>query len=261
VKNHLVRALAEPFPISTSESVIPSVIEIPDQIFELRSDDPIAVPLGRGGSVACVLHAGPIDQLENVDIIVVSENVYLQMAHFFKPSISGRIRLAAARRAEGGEILEDIAQRELDDWVRRNGKLGLPLPRGAVASTSPGALASQGVSRLFHRESHSNFVKPETIGVAVHRIFELARQERERFPDLRSICLPLLGAGRGGLDASTSFNLIWEAAKRELEREPELWELHFIAWRADQIQLIRGRLTEKIVIDVESSTEEARTDA
>ena len=262
IKSNLARALDEPFPISQSDLQLPSTIELRDQIYELRSDAPIHVPISEGRTIRCTLHAGPVEQPQNIDILVIPENIYFQMAHFFKPSISGRIRLAAADRTAGGEILDDTAQNELTVWIQNNGRLGLPVPAGSIAVTSSGNLSSQGISHLFHAaitepdvENNHYIVKSGTIGTAVHKIFALAKETRQNDTSVDSICFPLLGSGQGGLDPSTSFNLIWDALKAEVAGDSVDWKIHFITWKAEQIQLVRARLNEKLVIDVRLTTE------
>jgi hypothetical protein len=102
------------------------------------------------GEVPVTLHLTPIDLLTDIDILVSSENVYLQAAQTFKSSISACLRLAGARTNSAGEIVDDIISRELAAWLRDNGRSGLPVAPGTVATTSPGELAKQGIRRVYH---------------------------------------------------------------------------------------------------------------
>jgi hypothetical protein len=45
---------------------------------------------------------------------------------------------------------------------------------------------------------------------------------------LRSLCLPLFGAGRGGLSPKTSFSYLWAALGREL-LDDDRWDVHLLA--------------------------------
>ncbi|MFI0486615.1 hypothetical protein [Actinomadura sp. 9N215] len=181
-----------------------------------------------GSAPAVTLDVGPVELLRNVDILVSSENVCFEMSKTFGTSLSAALRRAGALRTPAGEIIDDVVQRELSAWMLKHGRLGLPVAPGTVADTAPGALAETGVRRLFHAAIatprpglNSYEVGREVIPLAVHNVFKLAERERDRFtPPLSSICFPLFGAGRGGLDPASSAAELWAALTRELRAAP-----------------------------------------
>ncbi|MFE0106955.1 alpha/beta fold hydrolase [Streptomyces sp. NPDC059009] len=239
VRHQLSEALAEPFPRGAGF------------LAERDRRGPLTVRTG-SGTTSFYVHGGPVEQLADVDVIVSSENVYLQMSQFFKASTSGSLRRAAARRGAAGEIKEDVAGDQLAEWLRAHGRYGLPVPEGTVAPTSSGALAAKGVQRIYHAAitnpvlgTNSYHVNPNAITTAVHNVFALARSERAELDlDLSSICLPAFGAGRGGMDVAGSFDLIWDALMSELDRDPS-WTIHFTTRRWQNYELLWTRLKEK----------------
>jgi len=240
--------MQEPFPsiARRTDPVTPG-----DVYTELTTFEPIEVGVGPT-AVQVAIHAGPIDQMRNVDIIVSSENIYYEMAKPFKPSTSGRLRRAGAKKNAAGEIVEDTIFVELNDWMRKHGKHGLAVAVGTVAPTSAGELAQQGVQRIYHAAivvprigSNEYDVNPQTISMAVHQVFDLARRERkDQGLRLSSICFPLFGAGRGRLDPAVSFDWISRALWSELQRDPT-WSIHFCTWGKDETEFLRNALGQK----------------
>jgi O-acetyl-ADP-ribose deacetylase (regulator of RNase III) len=190
----------------------------------------LTLPAGEGHVTVCRM---PVQALRNVDILVSSENIYLEMSKIFKSSLSASLRSAAALRNEVGELLDDVLQRELHAWVRAHGREGLSVAPGTVVPTSSGELAALGVRRVYHAataipKTHTNDYDVEPTGVlhAVRNVFRLARQERALFsPPLASICFPLFGAGRGGLEPEISFAYLWPGLEPEICRD---WDIHLL---------------------------------
>jgi O-acetyl-ADP-ribose deacetylase (regulator of RNase III) len=69
---------------------------------------------------------------------------------------------------------------------------------------------------------------PEAVAEAVLRVFRLAGEERDSggLP-LRSVVLPLFGAGRGGLDARRSAEAVLGALEIALAADPD-WSVHLV---------------------------------
>ncbi len=190
-----------------------------------------SVPVDARSTVT--LHVSPIELLRDIEVLVSSENVYLEMSKTFRPTVSGALRLAAAVRDPAGEIVDDVLARELAAWLRAHGRPGLPIRPGTVVPTPPGALAARGVRRIYHAAVATPLddtyeVRPESIARAVSACFALARAERDRYePALSSICFPLLGAGRGGLAPAVSATWLRWAIRDELARDAR-WRVHLV---------------------------------
>ncbi|WP_228979618.1 hypothetical protein [Streptomyces sp. DH12] len=187
------------------------------------------------GGHRVTLHVHPVDLLNDVDVVVSPANVWLALPEPYKSSVPASLRRAGAVRGPTGELVEDLVHDGLRAWAARHGAAGRPVQPATVAATEAGALAAQGVRRIYHaavavpRAGTNDYdVLPADVTRAVTRVFALLREESARFdPPLRSLCLPLLGAGRGGLAAVTSATALWAAVEAELARGAP-WEVHLV---------------------------------
>jgi len=212
---------------------------------------------GRVGDlpVAIVVHVEPVELVSGVDVIVAPSNLYLEPALAFKSSVSAALRRAAATRAADGQVIRDVIGDELRAWSSTHGRPGLPAAPGTVAVTSAGELASQGIRRIYHvalaapRPGTNDYdIDPTAIARGVRNVLATARAERSSsHPELSSLGFPLLGAGRGGLAAATSFAWIWSPLERDItENGP--WEIHFITRRRSVADVVVSKLAEAGVI-------------
>lgn len=205
------------------------------------------IPLESGGGRA-ILQVRPIELISGVDVLVNSENVYLEMARVFSPSVSGAIRKAGSRRGPAGELLDDTVQRELHEWMAAHHRPGLTVAPGTVAPTGPGSLAFNGVRRVYHAAvavprpgtGHQD-VTPSTIMLAVHRVFALAEEERMAYR-LRTICFPLLGTGSGRLAVRAGLHWLWSAICENLARSRG-WEVHLSVPEPEKADIVLRQLS------------------
>lgn len=211
----------------------------------------VEVPCG-GAVVPIVVHCRAIELLHDVDVLVSPVNTFLEISLLFKATVSARIRSAGAQKDMSGAFVDDVIGRELAEWRARNSRPGLPVAVGTVAATSPGELAHRGIRRIMHvavaspRPGTNEYdVDPSTLPLAVHEVFNLARQEQDRHePALRSICFPLLGAGRGQVDPATSFTWMWSAIREELGRDPG-WRVHLATRKPQRAHAIHAELVRR----------------
>ncbi|MFE3610507.1 hypothetical protein ACFXPH_32800, partial [Streptomyces goshikiensis] len=210
---------------------------------------PLDVVLG-GTKARITVHTGPIEFVTGVDVLVSSENTYLEMSRTFRPTTSGALRRAAARQNAAGGIVDDVLARELHDWLVRFAAPGLPVAPGTVVATSAGELASQGVRRIYHaatvmpRSDGGYDTTPAVVTKAVRQVFEEAAVERDGFaPPLTSLCLPVLGAGRGGLAPAASLRAMLAAIGPALAERP-YWEVHLAVRRPEVARVVLDVLAE-----------------
>jgi hypothetical protein len=221
----------------------------PDGLPE-RSDEVRLEAHVRGARFPVTVHVQPVELLRDVDVVVAPANIYLELPQPYKASVSAALRRASARHAADGSVIADEMAEELRAWIAANGRPGMPVAEGTVAATGSGALADQGVRRVYHaaiaapRAGTNDYdVQGTAIATAVRGTFTTARAERGRFsPPLGSLCFPLLGAGRGGLAPAESFDWIWAALEQEV-RADNTWELHFIAHRKAVAEVIVAGIT------------------
>ncbi|MFI6419001.1 hypothetical protein ACIBG6_16560 [Streptomyces sp. NPDC050842] len=197
------------------------------------------------GTASVRVHAHSVDLLRDVDVVLSPSNTHFALPPVYKSSVSAALRRAGARLDATGGVVEDRVHDELLDWATRHGLPGRAVTPGTVVPTSAGALAEHGVRRIYHvavtqpRPGTNDYdVQAADVTRGVTRAFALIGQEAEAFsPPLRSICLPLLGAGRGGLTPLESFGAIWSAVEAELFRGHR-WQLHFVVRTQDRADFV-----------------------
>ncbi|MEV7869652.1 hypothetical protein AB0P17_26980 [Streptomyces sp. NPDC088124] len=198
-----------------------------------------------GRRARLTLHMHPVDLLRDVDVIVSPANVHLALPERYKSSVAASLRRAAAVRGVTGDVRDDPLHDELRTWAARQGTAGRPVLPGTVAATGSGALARQGVRRIYHaaiavpRAGTNDYdVLPADVTRAVSRALTLLAEEHDRYtPPLRSVCFPLLGSGRGGLPYRVSLAAVWAAVEAELAREAP-WDVHFVVRGAEAAALV-----------------------
>ncbi|MFE3609784.1 hypothetical protein ACFXPH_29075, partial [Streptomyces goshikiensis] len=208
------------------------------------------IPVRVGGHGRHVtLHVHAVDLLRDIDVVVSPSNTHLALPEPYKSSVAASLRRAGAVRDPAGRLVEDSVRDELRSWSDRFAAPGLSVAPGTVAPTGAGALAWQGIRRIFHaavavpRPGTNDYdVQPADVTRAVTRVFALLAEENGRsadagLPPLRSLCLPLLGAGRGGLTPAVSFAAVWAAVEAELARGGD-WDLHFLVRRPERALLV-----------------------
>ncbi|MEW2287765.1 macro domain-containing protein [Streptomyces sp. NPDC047841] len=228
-------------PATPPAHAAPSVAGLPPRRPGAR---PAAVaPVAPAGSVT--VRVCPIQEVRDVDVLVSSENTYLEMSKTFHPTVSGALRRAAALRDASGEIVDDVLSRELRVWQRTHGRAGMPVRPGTVVATSSGALAAQGIRRIHHAaiatpvgDGDRYHVSPAVLAEAVRASFELARHESEFLSlPMSSICFPLLGSGRGGLPVETVARRLLAAVRAELRRDPS-WSVLLVTPEESHARLL-----------------------
>jgi O-acetyl-ADP-ribose deacetylase (regulator of RNase III) len=216
-----------------------------------RGRTTVSLPLRVGGATRTLtLHVMPIELISGIDVVVSSENVGLEMSKFFQPTVSAALRRAGATRNVAGEIVDDVIQHELTEWLRRHGHLGGLVPAGTVVPTTAGALSAEGVRRIYHaavavpRPDTTDYsVAADAVAIAIRNVFRLIGKENEECdPPLASICFPLFGAGRGGVEPEISFSWIWAALDQQLRADDQWW-LHLVTHSAQQAEAVIRAVT------------------
>lgn len=184
------------------------------------------------------ISTGDITKLKGIEVLVNSENDYMQMARIYE-----RATLSSALRREGsyitkGRIREDTVQDELDEQIKYSDDYcGRPIVMGQVIPTTAGhpdsTLRLNGARYIFHAAivrvdaitRNENLVPIETddgLRRAVHNClslisevdsqngiilpekssnYERHKQEAEGYQKIKSIIFPIFGAGHAGRSA------------------------------------------------------------
>ncbi|MBK8026448.1 MAG: TIR domain-containing protein [Chloroflexi bacterium] len=186
-------------------------------------------------STTIYLGGGDITEVSQIDVLVNSENTYMQMQRIFeRASVSKSVRWKGAQGISVNDaylIQRDLVQEELYREIFDNGKF-TPVGLGTVIVTSAGdvqgKLVQQGFKYVFHvaavpahpvrGEEKLDPSQAEKIGECVlnclARFDALAREEGR--PPIRSIVFPILGTGNAGLDLDIATVEIINAIKQYL---------------------------------------------
>ncbi|MET9610650.1 hypothetical protein ABZZ17_37160 [Streptomyces sp. NPDC006512] len=244
-KDHEVMVLgqiAERIVQLATEEPVPDTPEARDR--DAGTHRTVEVRAGAGTALLTV-HVHPVDLLRDVDVVVSPTNTYFALPEPYKSSVSASLRRAAAVRGVTGDVRADPVQEELRTWAARHGTAGRPVLPGTVAATGAGALAGQGIRRIYHaalavpRAGTNDYdVLPADVTRASARALTLLAEEHDRHtPPLRSVCFPLLGSGRGGLPPGVSLTAVWAAVEAELARGAR-WDVHFVVRDAEAAALV-----------------------
>jgi O-acetyl-ADP-ribose deacetylase (regulator of RNase III) len=235
-------------------------------------------------SVTLHVASGDIAKIRNIDVIVNSENDYMQMARFFESwAVSSVLRRRGARVKDGR--YQDTIQQELDWQLRERGR---PVQASEVFHTSTGgpysALARENKARvILHvaavqavdaeskvipykhpqqveesvraalsrmaalNEQHGVFSPPRTDQRAEHARLKAAGQGQ-----LTSIIFPLLGTGQGGAGTAEVIDPIVDGLVGFLS-EPEnlglaemLQEVYISAYTQEDLDTVTAALEQKL---------------
>ncbi|MET8699642.1 hypothetical protein ABZW10_12345 [Kitasatospora sp. NPDC004723] len=192
----------------------------------------------QGRARRVLLHIHPVEWLRCVDVVVSPSNTHFELPPVYKSSVAASLRRAAAGRDATGEVVADHLADALAAARHERGLPAGPVPPGAVLATAPGALARRGVRRIYHaavtapRPGTNDYdTTPQGVADAAARVLELmSREGAACTPPLRSVCFPLLGAGRGGLPVEASVGAMWPVL--DADGGPDR-EVHLIVRRPD----------------------------
>ena len=187
---------------------------------------------------------GSVDEIHGVDAWVNAENTDMQMARFFDRGVSASIRYLGAARGSDGAIYEDTIANEL-----RRAVSGQVFVRpGSVLVTGSGSLfASHDVKKIFHvacvqHQRNGGVYTDMNAGAdGLRRALTMAEELNHSFwhwvrhfrrQPIRSMLVPLIGAGNGGADPEDVARLLIRETIKQLQSSPsaKLREVYFIAF-------------------------------
>lgn len=179
------------------------------------------------------LAAGDMSQMQNIDVLVNTENNYMQMARIYESNVLSSVLRREGSHIRNGKILEDTVQQELDLQVTKGDGFGSrPIEMEQVIPTHAGhpksALVKNGARYIFHAATvyvhpRNRSVTPIQTDASVQQTTlnclnllmeinankgvispegteanEREQQVAESFTPIKSIIFPLFGAGQGG---------------------------------------------------------------
>lgn len=164
---------------------------------------------------------GTIRRVRDVDVWVNSENTDMRMARYTDFSISAIIRYWGAKHDGAGQVVNDLVADELQARVGHR-----PLAPGATVTTGAGELATNNNVRFVihvaavQGEPGAGYRQVRNVDWCVTNV--LAEVERLATDEgVRSVLLPLLGAGEAGADVESTARVMVESVIDHLARSPD----------------------------------------
>ncbi|MFZ5817076.1 MAG: macro domain-containing protein [Bacillota bacterium] len=130
-------------------------------------------------------------------------------------------------------------ERDLEQFKAR-----FPLTPGEVIATGPGLLADRGVRYIFHAAITPHWrvpAKAEATCTATRRILEEAEHR-----ELRTLAIPALGAGQGGLAPDDVASALVSAVLEHLHHGSGLRQLVFVLYSAAALEAFKNRQMDDI---------------
>lgn len=204
------------------------------------------------------IKSGGINDVSDVDIWVNSENTDMLMDRFFGTSVSATIRFLGAEKHRNGTIYRDTIAEALKS--RLGGQIFVK--PATVIVTPPGQLrrAPHRVRRIFHVAAvqalqgkglyanvnvsveclNNALLQAEALNWGHRRVWGIQNFLRP----FRSIVVPLLGAGQGGVTSEDVVRALVPAAIDFFRKHDDamLREIYFIAFRGLDLHLLRTEL-------------------
>ncbi|MBZ0303597.1 MAG: TIR domain-containing protein [Anaerolineae bacterium] len=235
-----------------------------------------------GKKVECKIHlaAGDMTRMRGVDVLVNTENNYMQMARVFETfSLSCNLRLCGSLLNKSGFIVEDTVQEELYEQIKH--EYPIPISMGVVIPTHAGhaesRLVKSGARYIFHVAAVSvapnskdpirplddaeitaaitntlNAVKVVNEARGVISPVGSTRREQEKkvadkYQSIQSIILPLFATGRGGReqDIGTVAQQMIEATREYMADEDNadgltLKDIHLCAYSELDVATVKA---------------------
>ena len=182
---------------------------------------------------------GDIQNINEVDVWVNSENTNMQMARPYERSISAVIRYGGAKK-KAGRISDDTISRELFDATGGTG-----VDPGFVIDTGAGELtASNNVKKIFHAagvvgQVAQGYTPIEGISQCVRNALKLMDDPKFANDNLKSILFPLMGSGTTKRSAQEVAGDLIEEAISYLEENPasRVEKVYFLAYNDQDKEL------------------------
>lgn len=183
---------------------------------------------------------GDIQNINEIDVWVNSENTNMQMARHFERSISSVIRYLGAKRDITGRITNDLIADELRSLVGTS-----DVPPGIVIATSSGQLKkSHHVKKIFHAAAvigqiGRGYTPITDINECIRNALELMDSPSCASDNLRSILFPLMGTGTTQLSAQGIADQLIDTAVCYLEENPQskIEKIYFLAYNEQDLGL------------------------
>ena len=201
---------------------------------------------------------GNINNVNNVDIWVNSENTNMQMARPYEFSVSATIRYEGATKDANGYVVDDLIAKDLRKVTR-----GRDCSPGTIVVTTAGELEkSNRVKRIFHAaavtaDPGSGYRPIDNIAVCVRNALRKADSEELAPLEVNSILFPLMGVGTTRSSAQEMANKLIDAAIEYMRQNPQsrINKVYFLAYTERDRDICRHKFIYDPRIATQGETE------
>ena len=197
---------------------------------------------------------GSIENIENIDVIINSENTDLQLARFYDQSMSGVLRYLDAEKDLGGNISKDALNEKMQQKIKLISSL--PVQAGTVIITETTGLTQQGTKYIFHLAlargeiGKGYYTVIDRMEAGIKNVFKEFANLKKTDTALSSILFPLLGAGTAKLDPNDAAKDMVDLLVSQVTKLPFAITVYLLALReshriAFQFAAKQLNLTEK----------------
>ncbi|HZM20911.1 MAG TPA: macro domain-containing protein [Anaerolineales bacterium] len=187
---------------------------------------------------------GNINNINNVDVWVNSENTNMQMARPYEFSISGTIRYEGATKDANGYVVDDLIAKDLRKVTK-----GRDSSPGNIVVTTSGELEnSNNVKRIFHAaavvcEPGSGYRPITNIAQCVRNALRKADSAELAALELDSILFPLMGTGTTRSSAQEMADKLIDAAIEYVKQNPQsrINRIYFLAYTEQDREICRHK--------------------
>lgn len=195
---------------------------------------------------------GDIQNVNEIDVWVNSENTSMRMARPFERSISSVIRYGGATK-KAGRIVEDIISKELAEITGGTG-----VDPAVVIDTGAGELShANKVKKIFHAAAvvgqvAKGYTPIEGIAQCVRNALKLMDDEKFEANPLKTILFPLMGTGTTKRSAQEIAGDLIEEAISYLEENPasRVEKVYFLAYNEQDKELCERIMNNNPRLDV-----------
>jgi len=201
---------------------------------------------------------GNINNINNVDVWVNSENTNMQMARPYEFSISATIRYEGATKDANGYVVDDLIAKDLRKVTRGHDSS----PGNIVVTTSGELENSNNVKKIFHAaavicEPGSGYRPISNIAQCVRNALRKADSAELIALELDSILFPLMGTGTTRSSAQEAVDKLIDAAIEYVRQNPRsrINKIYFLAYTEQDREIIRHKLINDPRIATQGETE------
>lgn len=197
---------------------------------------------------------GSVEYVSNIDVIVNSENVELQLARYYDRSLSGILRYLDAEKNPGGKIIRDHLNEEMAKVIESIGSI--PVMPGTVVETETNGLKKNKIKYIFHLalaigEIGAGYENVEgRLEKGIRAVFDLFRKKSKE-EELISILFPLIGAGSTQREPNQAALEMMSIITQEMQKKGSPKKLYLQAWRESHMLAYRNAASKLKLIEIE----------